>query len=302
MKFECSKLTKHLGGFNLTDISFSLDGGTVLGLIGANGTGKTTLLRCLLGSYLQDKEMGDAGDIELDGLHFLRDMKAYRKNLGYVLQAQPYSEFMYAKQIGEMYGCFYDGFELKKYFELLAKYEVPEKEQLSELSSGQLIRMQLAFMQSHDAKLYILDEPVGNLDTGFRDEFYDMIRDLVADGEKSVILSSHLISEAERICDQLLWIKKENDTGSVRFFGSCDELKEQHRLLSAELSPEDMEALGINSVMIAGSRLRATHKEYLLQSADPGTFSKLSETFKDDIRYADLQEIMYYTEKGEDND
>ncbi len=302
MWFECRKLTKVFDGFRLNDISFTLKPGTVLGLVGANGSGKTTLLRCILGSYLRNKEAGDAGDIELAGLHFIKDMKAYRRNLAFVLQAQPFSEFMYAKQVGEMYGCFYDGFDLKKYTELLSRYEVPLKEQLSQLSRGQLIRMQIAFMQCCDAKLYILDEPVGNLDVDFRDEVYDMIRSLTAGEEKSVILSSHLISEVERICDELLWLKKENDIAGIRFFGSCDQLRERHRLLSTGATVEELAARGIKGEMVSGSRLRDTHKEYLLSSEDPGIFSLLTDTFKDDMRYADLQEIMYYTEKGEDND
>ncbi len=297
MWFECNKLTKVIDGYTLKEISFDLEPGTVLGLIGTNGSGKTTLIRCLLGSYYPDPAKGDGGEVILDGSHFINDMKAYRKKLGYVLQSQPYSEFMHAVQVGEMYGYFYDGFDLKKYKELVKKYEIPEKKLLSEFSSGQQIRLQFAFMQSHEAKLYIMDEPVGNLDVEFRDEIYDMIRELTAKEEKSVIISSHLVTELERISDILLWLKKENNTGSLRFLGSCDELREQHRLLSTELGKAELIKAGIKEEMIAGYRIREAHKEYLINING----NEIPAGLQNDIRYADLQEIMYYTEKGEDN-
>lgn len=300
MWFECNNLTKVLDGYTLKDISFGLEPGTVLGLIGTNGSGKTTLIRCLLGSYHPDTAKGDGGEIILDGSHYQNDMKAYRQKLGYVLQSQPYSEFMHAVQVGEVYGRFYNGFDLKKYKELLKKYEVPEKKLLTEFSSGQQIRLQFAFMQSYEAKLYIMDEPVGNLDVEFRDDIYDMIRELTAKEEKSVIISSHLVTELERICDTLLWLKKEDNTGSQRFLGSLDELREQHRLLSTDLGKEELVEAGISDEMIAGFRIRESHKEYLIRCSEKDG-NKIPADMINDTRYADLQEIMYYTEKGEDN-
>ena len=300
MWFECSNLTKVLDGYTLKDISFGLEPGTVLGLIGVNGSGKTTLIRCLLGSYHPDQAKGDGGEISLDGSHYINDMKAYRKKLGYVLQTQPYSEFMHALQVGEMYGHFYDGFDLKKYKDLVKKYEIPEKKLISEFSSGQQIRLQFAFMQSYEAKLYIMDEPVGNLDVGFRDSVYELIRELTSKEEKAVILSSHLVTELERISYTLLWLKKENNTGSVRFLGSCDELKEQYRLLSTDLSYDKLRTAGISSEMIAGFRIRESHKEYLIRCSE-NDMNIVPAKMIGDARYADLSEIMYYTEKGEEN-
>ena len=302
MWFECNNLTKVLDGYTLKDISFGLEPGTVLGLIGTNGSGKTTLIRCLLGSYHPDSDKGDGGEIILDGSHYQNDMKAYRQKLGYVLQSQPYSEFMHAVQVGEVYGRFYNGFDLKKYKELLKKYEVPEKKLLTEFSSGQQIRLQFAFMQSYEAKLYIMDEPVGNLDVEFRDSVYDMIRELTAGEEKAVILSSHLVTELERIADKLLWIRKTDDISKVSYLGDMDELKEQYRLLSTGLDKEELGKAGISADMIAGYRLRSSHNEYLLWDSKGQIEKKLPADLVKDIRYADLNEIMYYVEKEEDDE
>jgi len=298
--FQCRGLTKVLDGYRIEDIDFGLEAGRVMGLIGTNGSGKTTLLRCLLGSYRIDEAAGDAGEVELAGKHFKRDQEAYRQSLAYVLQADPFYELMRAPEVGERYGYFYPGFDGKKYKELLKKYEVPVKQWISQLSAGQKMRMQFAFMQCCKAKLCILDEPVGNLDVEFRDSCYDIIRELSAGAEKAVILSSHLVTELERIADLLLWLRREGDRGKQFFFGETDELRDRYRLLSTDRTKEELLQGGIKEEMIAGSRIRPSHKEYLLYDEEGCVEKKLPAVYQTELRCADLQEIMYYTEKGEE--
>ena len=201
-----------------------------------------------------------------------------------------------------MYGYFYRGFDQNKYKELLKKYEIPNGQTIAVFSEGQKMRMQFAFAQSYEAKLYIMDEPVGNLDVEFRDSVYDMIRELTAGEEKAVILSSHLVTELERIADKLLWIRKKGDASRVSYLGSMDDLKEQYRLLSTGLDKEGLKKAGISEEMIAGYRLRSSHNEYLLWDSKGKIEKSLSAELVKDIRYADLNEIMYYVEKEEDDE
>lgn len=294
--FRCERLTKNLGEYKLKDVSFSLEPGRVLGVIGTNGCGKTTLLRTILGSYRLDRE-GDFGELEINKLHFRRDVKAYKESMAYVLQSTPFSEFMHPVEIGERYGHFYPGFDLKKYKELLGEYKVPVKEMISQLSKGQALRMQLAFALSYPAKLYMFDEPVGNLDVEFRDTFYGIVRELTASEQCSVILSSHLVTELEHVADEILWIGKEKEEGFVRFFGTMDDLKNRYRLLSVD----DETAKAIPAEMICGKRLRENHKDYLIYQED-GEFTKegpgaLPKELWEGLRFPDLQEIMYFVEK-----
>lgn len=294
--FRCEHLTKNLGEYKLKDVSFSLEPGRVLGVIGTNGCGKTTLLRTILGSYRLDRE-GDFGELEIDKLHFRRNVKAYKESMAYVLQSTPFSEFMHPVEIGERYGHFYPGFDLKKYKELLGEYKVPVKEMISQLSKGQALRMQLAFALSYPAKLYVFDEPVGNLDMEFRDTFYGIVRELTASEQCSVILSSHLVTELEHVADEILWIGKEKEEGFVRFFGTMDDLKNRYRLLSVD----DETAKAIPAEMICGKRLRENHKDYLIYQED-GEFTKegpgtLPKELQEELRFPDLQEIMYFVEK-----
>lgn len=295
--FKCEHLTKNLGEYKLNDMTFSLEPGMVLGVIGTNGCGKTTLLRSIMGSYRLDQNPEDGGKLWIDQKSSLENVKEYRQNMAYVLTESPFPSLMFAKEAGEIYGYYYPGFDFQTYTQLLEDYEVPEKTTINSLSAGQKIRMQLAFAQSYPAKLYVFDEPVGNLDVEFRDTFYETIRKLVSSGESSVILSSHLVTELEHIADYLLWIEKKENVGSTKYFGTIDNLKNNYRILSVE---ENM-AQAIPKEMIVGKRIRTNHSEFLIRKNQEGELDdlskKLPEALQSELRYPDLQEIMYFTEK-----
>ena len=293
--FECRSLTKKIGTYRLADIDFDLEGGTILGLIGINGCGKTTLLRTILGSYRIDTDEENTGELILNGHHCLRDQKQYRNDIAYVLQECPFNENMHAGEVGERYGYYYRDFNKSRYFALLGEYGIHPKKGLSELSKGQVMKMQLAFAQSYQASLYIFDESAGNLDVHFRDEFYELLRKLVSDEKHAVIISSHLVSELEHIADELLWMGREKERGFVRFKGSIDDLKNDYRLLSADKDEEK----DIPEDMIAGKRIRASHCEYLLCKKDVEFDDALPEDMVKKLVFPELQEIMYYVEKEE---
>ena len=229
--FKCEGLTKYKGDFLLKDISFAVPRGMVVGLIGMNGCGKTTLLRTILGSYGLDPVKGDKGEILLDGIDHKKEQKLFRQSLGFVLQDNPFLRTMKVMEVGETYGYYYEGFNIDTYRQLLQEYDVPERSNIALLSAGESLRMQLAFARSYPAKLYIMDEPTGNLDVNFRDYFYDTVRKMVADEKASVIISSHLVTELEHIADMLLWIGRDENESTVRYFG--DMLK--HQKLEGEI-------------------------------------------------------------------
>ena len=290
---KCEHLNKTIGNYKLNDIDFELEPGMVMGLIGVNGSGKTTLLRSILGSYCLDEDPADSGELWVNNMHFQRDIKEYRASIAYVLQESPFSRYMTVKEIGETYGRYYKGFDMEKYLKLIKEYEVPEKKWYDWLSKGQMIRVQLAFALSYPAALYIMDEPVGNLDVEFRDIFYDTVRDLTAKEDCSVILSSHLVTELEHIADNLLWLSKKEDQGYERYFGSIDDLKNRYRILSTA----NENIASVPKEMMIGEKIRSSHNEYMLYS-ETGDFDKLPDVLKGAAKYPELQEIMYYSEKG----
>ena len=137
-------------------------------------------------------------------------------------------------------------------------------------------------------KVYIFDEPAGNLDVEFREEFYRLVRELIADGEKTVIYASHLVEELEGLADYILWLYNEDEGGEQKYFGPLDELKEKYRMLEGE-----KEVLReVDSSAVIGGRERENHGQWLVLS------EALKEEQRRDARYADLKEIMYYEEKG----
>ena len=303
--FRCEHITKNLNGYRIHDIGFSLEPGTVLGVVGVNGCGKTTLLRVFTGSYRVTDKPSDSGECRLDGFHFTKDVKEYRKRIAYVMQECPFRTDMTAEQVGEVYGPYYESFDPRGYLARLAEYGVPKRRQLAKMSKGQQLRVQLAFAESHEASLYVMDEPMGYFDPEFREVFYEKIRAIAATEKASVILSSHLVTELETVADRLLWMRRSerggtrtdgsrgSEEGTVWFFGSIDELREKYRMISAEA--EESEALP--KELIVGKRIRKNHCEALLRK--PADGAGFPQEIDGKCRYADLQEIMYYTEKAE---
>ena len=286
--FKCEGLTKYKEEFRLKDISFSFPKGRVVGLIGMNGAGKTTLLRTILGSYRLGRDERDSGRIILDGKDSKADQKEFRQKLGFILQETPISRNMKVLEAGETYGYYYEGFDLETFRNYLEEYEIPERLRISELSLGEMLRMQLAFARSYPAKLYIMDEPAGNLDVNFRDYFYDSIREMVASEESSVIISSHLVTELEHIVDDLLWIGRDGNESTVRYFGDIDSFRDSYRIVEGDKA----EIENIPEEDTVGRRIREGHSEALIHREDKN-FSDYQ-----NARYATLQEIMYYVEKS----
>ena len=306
---KCSHVTKQKGEFVLLDIDFVLEPGYILGVIGRNGSGKSTLLQTLLGNYrftspsgnefqMSEKKNIDQtmGDIQLGGVSLKEDMIHYKEQIAYVLNDTPFPLWMNSKDCGRVYGHYYQSFDGVKYENLLKNFDIPKKTTLKNLSKGQQIKQQLAFALSYEAKLYLLDEPTGNLDVEFRETFYRYIRELTADGSKGVVFVSHLVEELEQLADYILWIgyKEEKDSGKKgmqRYFGSMEDLREQFQLVEA--NRED--AIELAQEAIVGVRERENHQELLAQICR----DKLSDSLRRISRYGTLKEIMYYIEKGE---
>lgn len=291
--FSCSHLTKKLDKYKLNDISFTLEPGEILGVIGINGAGKTTLIRTILGSYRNDMNDEDGGEIFLEGKEHMSNMREYKERLSYILQDTPFPMNMRPWEIGERYGFYYEGFDKRKFRDLLKEYDIPVKKSMSELSKGQMIRVQLAFAESYKAKLYVMDEPAGNLDVEFRDDFYDKLRGFAQTEDSSVIISSHLVTELEHLVDKILWIGRSENEGYVRYFGGIDELKDRYRIISVDKSA----SAEIPSDMVVGSKVGDYHSEYMLYSENGSFEGKLPEEMYGELRFPDIQEIMYFVEK-----
>ena len=215
---ECKNVTKKIGNFTLSNIHFALEPGYILGVVGRNGAGKSTLLRILLGSYLLTNPYDNdyvktvdvinmaksKGDVLIGETSVKMEPGAYKEQIAFVLNDSPFDMRLSALDNGTLYGGYYKTFQRDVYKSWLFKFEVPLRIPLCKLSKGQQIKQQLAFALSYEAKLYIFDEPAGNLDVAFRKTFYKQRRGIREDGTKSVVYVSHFVEEMEEFADYLL--------------------------------------------------------------------------------------------------
>ena len=299
-------VSKTFDKFKLDNISFEVPGGSIVGVIGKNGCGKSTLFSVLMG--MKESDSTDTG-IVIDGVCLQTDEKKYKKKIAYVFSELPFMEKISAVSIGKYYGRYYDGFNQKKYEDLLKQYGlidfagVPLRisknkkniMNVSDFSQGQKILLQLAFAQSYDAQVYFFDEPTGNLDVEFRDKFYETIRELAADENKCIIYATHLVEELEHFADYILWLQKKDNSTSKFYYGSLDELRDSYRLVSGDKTLLER----IPKELVVGGRLSESSNELLIRYDEAKITAKINHEIRQHMRYAELKEIMYYVQKNE---
>ena len=196
---QVRNLSKSLGGFAIEDINFELPKGYIMGLIGVNGAGKTSLIEMLLGLTKPD-----AGEIFIDGKKVTE--RETKDDMGYVLSENYFMENLTVLENGALFGPYYSNYEEEVFCQYLQEFQVPEKKRLSKLSKGMFLRFQFAFALSHRPKLLIMDEALLNLDLEFRYEMVHKMQQFVEDGEHSILYATHLLEELDQIADYILML------------------------------------------------------------------------------------------------
>ncbi len=204
-------LCKDFGGFQLEDVNLELPGGTILGLIGENGAGKSTLLKCLLGILTPT-----SGTVELLGTSTAEALG----EVGYVPDECPFTDNLKVKQVKAFCGGLFSGWEDGLFDEYLTKFDLPGDKQVKELSRGMKMKLTIAAALSHRPKLLVLDEATSGLDPVVRDEILDEFLNFIADEDHAILISSHITSDLEKVCDYVTYLHK----GKVTVQGVKDEL------------------------------------------------------------------------------
>lgn len=219
------KITKLIGSFYLREISLELPEGFVIGLIGTNGSGKTSLLHILAGLYKQDE-----GRMELLGMKYPEDEERLHDNIGVVLQERLYEDYMTLQENANYYGRFYSKYDENLFLMLLDEYSLDAKRKYKGLSKGEELKFQFAFALAHHPKLLLLDEPTGNFDMDFRDKFHRALKEFVSDGEHTIILATHLTEDIEQIADYIIYMEE----GKVLTVMDIEELRSKYRMVAGE--------------------------------------------------------------------
>jgi ABC-2 type transport system ATP-binding protein len=219
---EVSGLGKTYPGFALRDVSFSLPQGYIMGFVGRNGAGKTTTIKCMLGMLAHE-----AGRVEVLGREVDGHEVTVKQDLGVVFDQPFYPDHWTVTQVGQALQPFYGGWDTALFARYVKRFDLPPGKKVRELSHGMGLKLMLAAALSHHARLLILDEPTSGLDPVARDDLLDVLADYIAGGDTSVLFSTHITSDLERIADYITLI----DTGRVVFTGAKDDLADTYRMI-----------------------------------------------------------------------
>lgn len=230
---EIKNLTKHYNGFTLDNISFSLPQGCILGLIGENGAGKSTTIRSILGSLKYD------GDIRVLGEPISADLK---NRIGVVLDEVGFPDKLNVRDVNAIMKNMFNNWDNDAFLGYIKKFGLPDDKAFSDYSKGMKMKLGIAVALSHNAELLILDEPTSGLDPLVRDEIIDILNDFTRDDNHSILISSHIVSDLEKLCDYIAFLHK----GKLMLCEEKDALLEQYVFINT--SEEKLAELDENAV------------------------------------------------------
>ncbi len=220
---ELKGLKKSFPDFTLGPVNLSVPEGTILGLVGENGAGKTTTIKLLLGLL-----RAEGGHISILG----QDAKKLDKNdIGVVLDEPGFPSMLNAGEIRSCLKDIYRSWDDAAWKDLMERFALPQTKKFSDFSKGMKMKLAIAAAMSHNAKLLILDEPTSGLDPVVRDEVVDMLSEFTRSPEHSILLSSHIVSDLEKLCDYIAFLHR----GQLLLCEEKDALYEQYGLLRCDL-------------------------------------------------------------------
>ena len=222
---KLENVSKYIGSFCLKDITLELPEGYILGLIGENGAGKTTLLSLLAGLYTKD-----AGSIRMDHMEYEEAEAAVKQEIGAVFHGDLFDVGDTLRCNARRYGQFYRHYESGLMDRCMTAFRLDAGKKYGQLSKGEKLKFAFAFALSHKPKLLLLDEPAANFDRDFREMFRDILRKYTENGETSVILSTHITSDIDRMADYLLYLEK----GRQVLYGDIESIRGSFRMAAGE--------------------------------------------------------------------
>ncbi|WP_053020022.1 phenol-soluble modulin export ABC transporter ATP-binding protein PmtA [Staphylococcus haemolyticus] len=272
--------------FSINNLSFSIPQGFVTGFIGANGAGKTTIIRMIM-----DIIEPNHGHISIFGEPIANKPKWIKNKIGFVYSEVYFNQQWTAKKLEKMVSPFYTDWDSQAFKNYLEKFNLPFDEKIKNFSTGMKMKLSLALALSHHAELFILDEPTAGLDPIVRNEVLEILQSELLDEHKTLFISTHIISDLEKIADYLVHIKD----GEVIMQGFRHQLQEQYSIVQGDNQDLDEE---LNRLFL--------YKE--VKSTGFVGFTKQAQVFKElfgkkvNIKQPTIEELMIYIEKSKSND
>ena len=231
MLLKLEHVQKQYGSFSL-DVSLQVEEGQVIGLIGANGSGKSTTFKSVLGLVRAETGASEMFHKPVAELHAKE-----KEKIGVVLADSTFSGYLKVKDVVSITAAMYKDFSKTEFEEKCRRFQIPMNKQIKEFSTGMKAKLKVLLALSHDAKLLILDEPTAGLDVVAREEVLDMLREYMEDGTRGILISSHISSDLEGLCDELYMI----DNGRIVMHEETDVLLAEYGVL--KVTPEQYEQL-----------------------------------------------------------
>lgn len=213
-------ITKKYPKFLLDNVSFNLEEGYIMGFIGSNGAGKTTTLKSIMKLVKPD-----SGSVKIFGSELNGNTNNIKQDIGVLLGETDFYLKKKISSVTDVVKRFYNNWDAEMYEKLLHKFNLDSDKKLEELSKGMRIKYGITLALSHNAKLFILDEPTSGLDPVARDEVLELFQELVEEGNRSILYSTHITSDLEKCADYITYIKSGKIIESTTFEGLIDKYR-----------------------------------------------------------------------------
>ena len=271
-------VNKHYPSFDLKDVSFSVKPGEIMGFIGRNGAGKTTTLKCIMN--LVHYESGEISAFDLDMTkHELEN----KQRIGFALSELNYYPNKTIRQLMSVTKKFYKNFDERKFEEVCKLFNLNLDKKLEELSSGMKVKYSVAVALSHQAELLILDEPTSGLDPVSRDEIIDIFHQIVKDGQRAILFSTHITSDLDKCATHITYIHE----GKILYTGAKKDFIDSYLFVKDKTKNKELENEYIAFKEYDGyieGLIEADKKELFLKN-------------KIEPQEPDLEQIMIYLER-----
>ena len=277
MLLKVCELEKRYERFTLGPVSFTLEPGYIMGFIGRNGAGKTTTMKAMLNLIRRD-----GGKVLLDGVEFMDDEAGCKRRIGFVNGGFECYKKSKLSVVTDVTRRFYPEWDEAAYRRYLDRFALDENKKVGELSAGMRVKYALALALSHNAELLILDEPTSGLDPVSRDDLLDLFREIIEDGQVSILFSTHIISDLEKCADYITYIHD----GQILASTDVDSFRAAYRLVSG--SATDLERM---KPYLVGYKAHAFGFTGLVRTENLSRCDGLQ------TAPADLESIMIYTEQ-----
>ena len=271
-------LSKNYDGFSLQNVDISLPKGCIMGFIGENGAGKSTTIKLILNLIKKD-----GGDISIFGEDNIQSEKRIKEDVGVVLDESNFPFTMRGMDIDAVMKNIYKNWNSEVFKQYMQKFNIPLKKTFKEYSRGMKMKLSIAAALSHDAKLLILDEATSGLDPIVRDEILDVFLEFIQDENRSIFISSHIISDLEKITDYITFIHE----GKIIFSEPRDALLEKYCVIKCD--EEEFKKLS-NDVIIGVRKNRFGIEALVFKNKLPQNY---------ETEHTTIEDIMLFYVKGE---